>query len=291
MPIILSAFTITTNAIKNQYPIIESVKSIMPLVDEVVIVDGGSTDGTIELLRALGDKVKVIIDKDTIWENDWTYWRMGKNWNRAFHECKGDWLIKFDADYIIDNNYNFRSECEHTDCYIIEMDRYNFLLVDRFFRKTKKTLAVNVAKAKRDGLHIEWGYDLNWGLCDEAVIYEKFENNLIQGTLLSKIDRHKITTPLGIYNYSYCFRDEQTSKELFFRNMRAFYRQQGKRFKDAERNWQDNVSGCLNRMRSPQLKIQITQHPEEIRERIEKLTPDLGGYNLWGKWEKADYYD
>ena len=287
----ISAFTITTNAIKNQYPIIESVKSILPLVDEVVIVDGGSTDGTIEQLRALGDKVRVIVDKDTIWEDDWTYWRMGKNWNRAFHECKGDWLIKFDADYVFDNNYNFRKECETADSYIINLDRLNFQLVDRCFRKTQKTLAVNMAKARRDNLNVEWGYDLKWGLCDEAVVYEKFENNLIQGSLLVKLDKFKEVSPIRIFNYGYCFRTEEVSKELFFRNMRAFYRQQGKGWPDIEKNWRCYISGCLSHMKnSVQTPVPLIYHPEEIRGRIERLTPEFGGYNLWGNFNKAEYY-
>ena len=72
----ISFFTLTTNALKWQFPVEECIRSVLPYADEIVIVDGGSTDGTIEALEKISKKVRVINDETTKWEDNWIYWRM-----------------------------------------------------------------------------------------------------------------------------------------------------------------------------------------------------------------------
>lgn len=59
--------------------------------DEVVVVDCGSTDGTVELARDCGA---------TVVETDWP--GFGAQKNRAFDACRGEWLLSLDADEIPD---------------------------------------------------------------------------------------------------------------------------------------------------------------------------------------------
>jgi len=59
--------------------------------DEVVVVDCGSTDGTVELARDHGT---------TVLETDWP--GFGAQKNRAFDACRGEWLLSLDADEIPD---------------------------------------------------------------------------------------------------------------------------------------------------------------------------------------------
>ena len=63
----ISGFSFVKNAVKLYYPVVESIRSALPLVDEFVIACGDSEDGTTELIKAIGDsKVKII---DTIIES------------------------------------------------------------------------------------------------------------------------------------------------------------------------------------------------------------------------------
>jgi len=290
MSITLSAFTITTNAIKNQYPVLESVASIIPMVDEIIIVDGGSTDGTVEELRKLSPKIKVIQTEDTKWEEDWVYWRMGYNYGKAFDACIGDWIMKFDPDYVFEN-YNFRGECEkNNDAYTFDFDRLNFILIDRYFRKRKKTLAVNKRLCLENNINLRWGYDLkNMGMCDEAIIYEKDQDNLVQGTLLH-IGRKVVTTQMKVFNYSYCFRDKEAAKRSYTKNMKAFYAQQGKIVSD-DKIWESfNICAIDSFGKGERFEIGLEEHPKEIQDRIRNLTPEQQGYNLWGKYKTANYY-
>ena len=56
----IAGFTIIKNAVLNDYPIVEAVKSILPVVDEMIILIGDCTDGTIELMESINDpKIKI----------------------------------------------------------------------------------------------------------------------------------------------------------------------------------------------------------------------------------------
>ncbi len=62
----VSGFTFIRNAIKYDYPIVESIQSILPLCDEVVVAVGKSEDATLELIKAIdSSKIKII---ETEWD-------------------------------------------------------------------------------------------------------------------------------------------------------------------------------------------------------------------------------
>jgi hypothetical protein len=64
----VSGFTFIRNAVKYDYPVVESIKSLLPLVDELVVAVGNSEDGTRNLIEGIGDaKIKII---DTIWDDN-----------------------------------------------------------------------------------------------------------------------------------------------------------------------------------------------------------------------------
>jgi len=63
---IVSSFSYIRNGFTYGYPFIESIKSILPIVNEFIVVVGDSTDGTKEAIEALNDdKIKII---DSIWD-------------------------------------------------------------------------------------------------------------------------------------------------------------------------------------------------------------------------------
>jgi glycosyltransferase involved in cell wall biosynthesis len=58
-------FSFIKDAVKMQYPIVEAIKSILPLCDEVIVAVGASEDGTRELVASIDNRVKII---DTVWD-------------------------------------------------------------------------------------------------------------------------------------------------------------------------------------------------------------------------------
>jgi hypothetical protein len=56
----IAGFTIIKNAVKNDFPIVEAIRSILPVVDEMIVLVGDSEDDTIKLIEAIEDtKIKI----------------------------------------------------------------------------------------------------------------------------------------------------------------------------------------------------------------------------------------
>jgi glycosyltransferase involved in cell wall biosynthesis len=68
------------------------LESVKDLVDEIVIADTGSTDGTVEVAKRFGARYFSIP-----WENDFARAR-----NRALEEVRSDWVLALDADERVD---------------------------------------------------------------------------------------------------------------------------------------------------------------------------------------------
>ncbi len=83
-----------TMIVRNEEPNLEScLRAACPLVDEMVIVDTGSTDDTVEIAKSLGAKVF-----NFKWNDDFSAAR-----NFAIGKSTGDWNLILDADEIITN--------------------------------------------------------------------------------------------------------------------------------------------------------------------------------------------
>ena len=62
----VAGFTFIRNAVKNDYPIVEAITSILPVCDEFVVVLGNSDDETGQLIRDINSpKIRII---DSIWD-------------------------------------------------------------------------------------------------------------------------------------------------------------------------------------------------------------------------------
>jgi hypothetical protein len=95
----VSGFTIVRNAIKLDFPIEASIRSILPVCDEVVVNVGRSEDDTLELVRSIGDaKIRVL-------ETDWDMTRrntvLGIETLRAMRACANRWGLYIQADEVL----------------------------------------------------------------------------------------------------------------------------------------------------------------------------------------------
>lgn len=98
----ISGFSFVRNAIDLYYPVVESIRSVLPICDEFVIAAGDSTDGTTELLRGIGDpKLRVI---ETVWDPTQFVERgrsLSVQTNIALDACTGDWALYVQADEVM----------------------------------------------------------------------------------------------------------------------------------------------------------------------------------------------
>ncbi|MEW6102595.1 MAG: glycosyltransferase [bacterium] len=100
----VSGATFVRNAVIYQYPIIESIKSLLPLCDEIIVNIGKSDDNTKEIILSVrSEKIKII-------EEEWDI-ALRKNGlilsqqsNIAIENCTGNWIFYLQADEVIHEN-------------------------------------------------------------------------------------------------------------------------------------------------------------------------------------------
>ncbi len=95
----VSGFTIARNVIKYNYPILESIHSILPICDEFIINVGDSEDDTLNLIRSIqSDKIRVIENR---WDMSQRPQVLSVQTNLALKECKGDWAFYLQSDEVV----------------------------------------------------------------------------------------------------------------------------------------------------------------------------------------------
>jgi len=95
----ISGFTIARDCLKYNYPVLESIQSILPLCDEFIVNVGRSSDRTLELIKTLKDpKIRII---ETQWDLAQKPDMLTYQTNVALKECKGDWAFYLQSDEII----------------------------------------------------------------------------------------------------------------------------------------------------------------------------------------------
>ena len=127
----IGGYTTTRNCIEQQYPYEACIKSMLEFADEVVVVDGGSSDGTWEVLEAWSAN-----------ENKLKVYKVARDWYHPRHAvfdgaqkaearkmCASDFLWQMDSDEIVhENDYekiiglcrNFPAQAELVSLPVVE---------------------------------------------------------------------------------------------------------------------------------------------------------------------------
>lgn len=101
----VSGFTLIRNAIKYDFPIVESITSLLPLVDEYVVNVGRSEDETLDLVRSIDSpKIRIV---ETVWDESLkTDGKLfGIQQDVALSHCTGDWAFCLQADEIVHEDH------------------------------------------------------------------------------------------------------------------------------------------------------------------------------------------
>ena len=97
----VSGFTFIKNAEMLGYPFLESIQSVLPIVDEFVIAVGKSDDNTLEIIKSIDD------DKIRIIETQWNESMQDRGYVYAQQKmtaqfsCTGDWAFYLEGDEVL----------------------------------------------------------------------------------------------------------------------------------------------------------------------------------------------
>ncbi|HEY3011852.1 MAG TPA: hypothetical protein VGJ36_03825 [Gemmatimonadales bacterium] len=95
----VSGFTLVRNAIKLDFPVEASIRSILPLCDEVVVNVGRSEDETLDLVHSIADpKIRIIQSE---WDMSQRNSVLGLETHRAMRSCNHPWGVYIQADEVL----------------------------------------------------------------------------------------------------------------------------------------------------------------------------------------------
>ncbi len=99
----VSGFTFVRNAVRFDYPVVESIRSLLPLVDELVVCLGNSEDSTEKLIESIGDpRIRII---HSVWDDRLRSGGrvLAVETDKALRSvsAESDWCIYLQADEVI----------------------------------------------------------------------------------------------------------------------------------------------------------------------------------------------
>lgn len=99
MTVPISGFTFVRNAVKLDFPVVGSIRSILPACEEVVVAVGKSDDDTLGLVRSIGDpRVRII---ETEWDMSRGRAVLADQTDVAMRACRHPWGIYIQADEVL----------------------------------------------------------------------------------------------------------------------------------------------------------------------------------------------
>lgn len=151
----VSGFTFIRNAIRYQFPVVECIRSVLPLVDEFVVAVGDSDDGTEELIRSIGDRRIFVVPSRWNPNLKTGGFVLAQQTNVALLNCTGTWAVYIQGDEAIherDHDHLRRVMENHAEDDRVEslsLHRMDFVGDYRTVYRRADDLCVRVVKPHR----------------------------------------------------------------------------------------------------------------------------------------------
>lgn len=269
----LSIFTTISDYENNHWK--QSLQSYLDLADEVVIISGNikGRELIMDFLVNADTPEYILKVKDYYceWPEGFSFDFIGKQFQRGYEACTGDWVIHADIDFVFHENdiKDIGRQLENLkDEPVISMYKYQFILPDRFILKSRTPIIVNKG---RFGDRIK--FDSGGDLCQPSLDGKQV------------IDPPCLTIPF--YNYEHLTKTKEVIEKEIGRMERAYRRTFGKKLygDDYFDGWMKMMQGRIKMHGQP---IPLSDHPKYIQETIKSLKPDQFGYSNFGK-QKCSY--
>lgn len=269
----ISGMVVISEAVWGCYPFIESIKSFLPVVDEMVIAFNvyGKNDGTKEALEQLkreDPRIRIVPTVFDILKYGWVSYGIART--MGYQACTGDVVLMFDCDGVLHENQvdllnrelksfinekwstgywekhriykadTYYSQHKHSGIYSKELlgDRLDFFRADGKGAPNFNKLTLKEGASKKFTTTL-FGYEHLWDT--EAVL--KFKVNRY-GVMISTQDKKPILTP---EEYFKDYMDEMVAKVT----------REGK-------------------------KMPIERHPASMQKKLTSMNETHFGYNFFG---------
>lgn len=210
---------ITNSYSMGYYSYIASIKSWNNICEKVIVIDGGSNDGSLEKLDFNSiEKLETINNDTTFWSKDYFFHisQLNIGFNEFIKNADCDWLIVVNADYVYDGDKkNISRELEkYSDELVVKFKRYKSNANQ--IKYDNRGIIINLKKARNKNIEILFGFrDDNNGLSDFPIIAKEKSSFIDSNGILKTIYRGKhidsnaiIDLECGVYGHFF-FTNEQ----------------------------------------------------------------------------------
>jgi len=279
----ISFFCILADPIQLNYPLIESLKSIIPVADEIVIAMGRK-EGKDEI-QELSDKIKIFYWDN--WPLKWSYDILIYHYDLALKKCTGDFCIKWNVNWIL----KYKSEKDFNNVFenLKNYDKINFTKLT-YLDKNHWIIDNDAYAINRKKLLEKYQ--------DEDAYFLGYRNNKNDFITPTDINEFNYNDELvKIFNYDSIFLDLNIylrkeyewykSQQLKLNNLSAF------NIKDSDiDNSEKLLNLCLdkykekieNAVNENRILFEGTNHnPEIILEKVKNINKSNFGFNLFNK--------
>lgn len=168
----IGAYTFITIPLRSGYlSYLATIESWAKVVDQFVVVDGGSVDGSLDLLsdwiRSANSNIKIISTKESAWgEGDRWYWpQLSINAQIGFDHMNTDWVVRLDADHVLHDmmtRNHIQSALDYArGCLVVSMQVDGFNGLKYISKRRTRKWVVNRTLAMSRGLQLGFGIDAN----------------------------------------------------------------------------------------------------------------------------------
>lgn len=267
----IGTYILVQNPKTNNYPYLETINCCLDFADEILLVDGGTNDGSFEKLPK--DKRIKIMKREWPDNSDWNY--LTQQYDFGLQNLSTDWRIKMDADYVFheDDVKSIKQFLEQNqDKKIVSFEKCGFNLIDRYRVKTKVGLAVN----KKLDPNIHWNSN------------DKYQSGDV-------VLEEETWTPSGIkvWVYDNCFKNKKNIGKVMNKFAKACWNKYGKNwgYESEKKALWFFIKLARTRIESYQQNIiRLEEHPKYIQEKIKNMNKKMLGFSLFG-YKKAGYFE
>jgi glycosyltransferase involved in cell wall biosynthesis len=286
----ISTFICVTNAVKRGDTFIEAIKTHLYFSDELIVVDGGSTDGTIEAIKNINDnRIKIVT---LPWPQEWCWSEFARHWNFGYENCTGDWVAAGETDHIFHENHAVRLRAElkkfSTPNYAVaDIDKAQFVLADHMFSKSRFAYFLN---KKHFGNKIGYGLDRNYltDLAHPILIENKTDDLFYEGTAIRE-PQIIARLPLKFFNYVWTFK---TWEMIFGERKKAcagwnkyepFFKFHGRNLPVGDDDIEKTLKqSMLDKHYRCNTEIPRHEQPKIMQQKLKELKTGMFGYDLCG---------
>jgi len=265
-----------------------AIQSFLDVADEVIVIDGGSADESLERLKGLHgrEKLKIVSSEFSFWGNNdsWEWPQIAINRQHGFDLCKGDWAIHFDADYVLPD---FEQEALLRELdYYKEKDvlcAFNVIGFNngRYIKtNVKRFWCVNKKLAFERQINLVYGLNSKSGGLDNPIMPErqayfidpinKQQKNYYLGQKFAH--QHSAILNVNLYRYGH----------FFFSSEQLLYKEQ--RLENALARYHKRTPAIIHADRTPYKRIDVeyflknNRHPKTI----EKFLKEFPTFDIIG---------